>query len=115
MVQALGVALTGSGILVGTWAVRTMASRGASPDALRPPAALVTTGAFGFSRNPIYLSFVLLYVGVGLLLNSLWIVLLTPAVVVGLTLAIIVRDERFLEKRFGDEFDTYRAKVRRWV
>jgi len=115
MVQALGVALIGSGILVGTWAVRTMASRGASPDALRPPATLVTTGAFGFSRNPIYLGFVLFYAGVGLLLNSLWIVLLTPVVVVGLTLAIIVRDERLLEKRFGDEFDTYRAKVRRWV
>ena len=115
MAQVLGAAFIGSGILISIWAVRTMRSRGASPDALRPPATLLTTGAFGFSRNPIYLGFVLFYAGVGLLLNSLWIVLLTPAVVVALTLEIIVRDERLLEKRFGDEFDTYRAKVRRWV
>ena len=59
-----------------------------------------------------YLGFVLIYPGGGLLLNSPWIVLLAPAVVVGLTKAIIVRDERLLEKRFGDEYRTYRARVR---
>ena len=54
-------------------------------------------------------------IAAGLLLNSLWIVLLAAGVVAGLTQAIIVRDEHLLEKRFGDEYRTYRARVRRWL
>ena len=88
---------------------------GASPDALQPPAALVTRGPFRFSRNPMYLGFVLIYAGGGLLMNSLWIVLLAAGVVIAVTQAIIVRDEHLLEKRFGDEYRTYRARVRRWL
>ena len=87
---------------------------GASPGAW-PPAALVTWGPFRFSRNPMYVGFVLFYTGVGLLLNSLWIVLLAAVFVAGLTQVIIVRDERLLEKQFGDEYRTYQARVRRWL
>ncbi len=92
-----------------------MALGGASPGAFRPPAALVAWGPFRFSRNPMYLGFVLIYVGGGLLLNSIWIVLLAAVVVARLTQAIIVRDERLLEKRFRDEYRTNRARVRRWL
>lgn len=109
------MALIGLGILLGYWAVRSLESGGASPDAFLPPAALVTEGPFRFSRNPIYLGFVMIYAGLGALLNSLWIVLLTPVVVIGLTQAIIVPDERLLDSRFGDEFNTYRERVRRWL
>ena len=115
MAQVLGAALVGSGLVVNVWAVRTMVRGGTSPDALRPPAVLMTWGPFRFSRNPMYLGFVLIYAGGGLLLNSLWIVLLAGVVVAGVTQAIIVRDERLLEKRFGDEYRTYRARVRRWL
>lgn len=113
--QGVGMALIGLGILLGYWAVRSLESGGASPDAFLPPAALVTEGPFRFSRNPIYLGFVMIYAGLGALLNSLWIVLLTPVVVIGLTQAIIVPDERLLDSRFGDEFNTYRERVRRWL
>ena len=115
MVQVLGAALVGSGLVVTVWAVMTMVRGGASPDASRLSAALVTRGPFRFSRNPMYLGGVLIYAGGGLLLNSLWIVLLAAVVVAGITQAIIVRDERLLEKRFGDEYRTYHARVRRWL
>lgn len=113
--QVFGAALVGLAVAVIAWAVRTMERGGASPDAGLHPAALVTRGPFRFSRNPIYLGFLLIYSGGGLLLNSLWIVLLAPVVVAGLAQAIIVRDERLLEKRFGDEYRAYRARVRRWL
>lgn len=90
-----------------------MSKSGTTPGALSPPAALVTTGPFGFSRNPIYVSFVLIYTGVGLLINSLWIILSVP--VVGLTWGVIIRDERYLEGIFGDKYLNYRARVRRWL
>ncbi len=113
--QVFGAAIVGFGIVVIAWAVRTMERAGTSPDAALHPTALVTRGPFRFSRNPIYVGFLLIYAGGGLLLNSLWIVLLAAAVVAGLTQAIIVRDEHLLEKRIGDEYRTYRAKVRRWL
>jgi protein-S-isoprenylcysteine O-methyltransferase Ste14 len=56
-----------------------------------------------------------IYVGGGLRLNSRWIVLLAVVVAGGITRAIIVRDERLLEKRFGDEYRAYRSRVRRWL
>lgn len=111
----LGIALIGSAILIGLWAIRTMADGGASPDAIRPPSALITEGPFGFSRNPIYLGFVFIYAGTGMVIGSLWILLLTPLVVLGLTQAIIVHDERLLESRFGNDYRAYRARVRRWI
>ena len=115
MAQVLGMALVGYGLVIIVWAVTTMVRGGASPDASRPRAALVTWGPFRFSRNPMYLGSVLIYAGGGLLLNSLWIVLLATVVVAGITQAIIVRDEHLLEKRFGDEYRNYRAGVRRWL
>ncbi len=113
--RVFGAALVGFGIVVIAWAVRTMKRGGTSPDAALHPTALVTRGPFRFSRNPIYVGFLLIYAGGGLLLNSLWIVLLAAVVVAGLTQAIIVRDEHLLEKRFGDEYRSYRARVRRWL
>ena len=113
--QVFGAALFGFGVVVIAWAVRTMERGGTSPDAALHPTALVTRGPFRFSRNPIYLGFLLIYAGGGLLLNSLWIVLLVSGVIAGLTQAIIVRDEQLLEKRFGDEYRAYRARVRRWL
>ena len=113
--QVFGAALVGFGVVVIAWAVRTMKRGGTSPDAALHPTALVTRGPFRFSRNPIYLGFLLIYAGGGLLLNSLWIVLLVSGVIAGLTQAIIVRDEHLLEKRFGDEYRAYRARVRRWL
>ena len=113
--QVVGVALITLGYLLGHWALRAMAAGGASPDAFRAPQALITDGPFRFTRNPIYLGFVLIYLGMGMILNSAWVVLLTPVVVIALTLAIIVRDERLLENHFGDQYADYRARTRRWL
>ena len=113
--QVFGAALVGFGIAGIVWAVKTMERGGTSPDPALHPPALVTRGPLRFSRNPIYVGFLLIYAGVGLLLNSLWIVLLAAVVVAEVTQAIIVRDEHLLEKRFGDEYRAYRARVRRWL
>ncbi len=102
-------------IALSAWSVTEMRKVGASPDAYRPPSALVASGPFRLSQNPIYLSFVLIYAGVGLIVNSFWMLLLLPVVIFGLTRGIIIRDERFLEGIFGDEYRNYRARVRRWL
>jgi protein-S-isoprenylcysteine O-methyltransferase Ste14 len=76
---------------------------------------IVTTGIYGVSRNPIYLSFVLIGLGIAFAVNSLWIVLMQILVVVLIQKFVIAKEERYLESKFGDEYRSYKSKVRRWL
>ncbi|MCI0400838.1 MAG: isoprenylcysteine carboxylmethyltransferase family protein [Gammaproteobacteria bacterium] len=97
------------------WAVYTMVTGGASIPTSTPTDALVMRGPFRFSRNPIYLSMVLLQLGVGIWTNSLWFIVLAAASAVLLWWGVIAREERYLARKFGAEYTSYRAKVRRWL
>jgi protein-S-isoprenylcysteine O-methyltransferase Ste14 len=75
----------------------------------------VRTGPYRLSRNPIYVSFVLLVVGLSVWLDDLWLVVtLIPAVALIATV-VIPREERFLERNFRDQYSSYKAAVRRWL
>lgn len=88
---------------------------GTSPLPVRPSAALVVEGPYRFSRNPMYLGLTVGTAGVALLANNLWMLaLLAPAVVVA-DRAVIRPEERYLERRFGDAYRAYGARVRRWL
>jgi protein-S-isoprenylcysteine O-methyltransferase Ste14 len=76
---------------------------------------IVRSGPYRFSRNPIYLSFILLLLGLSIWLNNLWVlVTLLPAVGV-IAIVVIPREERFLDRKFHDEYSSYKAAVRRWL
>jgi protein-S-isoprenylcysteine O-methyltransferase Ste14 len=76
---------------------------------------IVRTGPYRFSRNPIYLAFILFVLGLSVWLNNLWLlVTLVPAF--GLMAAVVIpREERFLERNFNDQYSSYKAQVRRWL
>ena len=80
-----------------------------------PTSALVTEGPYHFSRNPIYLSFALMYLGFGLVLDSAYILVMLVVVVTLFDRLQIPREEVYLRGLFGAEFDAYAAKVRRWI
>jgi len=91
-------------------------SRAHTPvDPMKPTTALVTEGAFRYSRNPIYVALTLLYVGVALLINALWILLLVVPALVVLRYGVIAREEAYLTRKFGDAYRQYTAQVRRWL
>jgi protein-S-isoprenylcysteine O-methyltransferase Ste14 len=81
----------------------------------RPTTSLVTNGPFGWSRNPIYLSLILVYTGVSTFANALWPLILLPAAILGLQRGVIEREERYLDHKFGDAYREYSARVRRWL
>jgi protein-S-isoprenylcysteine O-methyltransferase Ste14 len=81
----------------------------------RPASALVTAGPYRLTRNPMYVSLVALYVGVTLLLNSWWPLVLLPLVVLVIDRAVIAREERYLTDAFPVDYPAYRARVRRWL
>ncbi|MBA2486960.1 MAG: isoprenylcysteine carboxylmethyltransferase family protein [Nitrospira sp.] len=84
-------------------------------DVRKPTSALVRTGAFQFSRNPIYVAMVMLYLGIASLINSLWICLLVVPAVTILQLGVIRREEGYLEQKFGEDYRRYKAQVHRWL
>ncbi len=77
--------------------------------------ALVTDGPFRWSRNPAYLAFVLWFVAAGLLMASVWPFLFLIPTLVAFHYVVIVKEEAYLAARFGEAYDAYRAKVRRWL
>jgi protein-S-isoprenylcysteine O-methyltransferase Ste14 len=91
-------------------------SRAHTPvDPMQPTTALVTEGPFRYSRNPIYVALTLLYVGVALLINALWILLLVVPAVLVLRYGVIAREEAYLTQKFGDAYRQYTTQVRRWL
>ena len=95
--------------------LRTFLASKTSLDHRRPTTALIRSGPFRYSRNPIYVSMTMLGLGAGALLNNFWIVLaMVPAVFV-IRYFVIAKEEALLEKKFGDEYLRYKASVRRWI
>jgi protein-S-isoprenylcysteine O-methyltransferase Ste14 len=76
---------------------------------------IVTTGIYGLSRNPIYLSFVITGIGIAVAVNSLWIMLMQIPVVLLIRKFVIAKEEHYLESKFGDEYRSYKLKVSRWM
>ncbi|MEN9498807.1 MAG: hypothetical protein RIS83_626 [Pseudomonadota bacterium] len=108
LVLFLGIALIG-------WALLALVQAGNDPRPDRPDAALVTTGPFRFSRNPIYLGFLVVVLGFALRWGDLagWLALL--ACHLALDRLVVAKEEAYLSKRFGAAYEGYRARVRRWV
>ena len=97
------------------YAVRTFRTAGTPVPGNRPTTTIVRTGPYRWSRNPIYLSFTLLHLGVAFWVNSLWLlVTLIPAVTL-MSSVVIPREERYLETRFPSDYVAYRASVRCWL
>ena len=80
----------------------------------KPANAFVTSGVFRRSRNPIYLSFVLFLLGLGVATANPWMFFLAPFLALYLRVGVISREETYLRRRFGEEYSAYRRKVRRW-
>jgi protein-S-isoprenylcysteine O-methyltransferase Ste14 len=79
-----------------------------------PTTALVTTGPYRYSRNPIYVALTTIYLALAIAYGSVWpLVLLVPLLVV-MRYGVIGREEHYLEAKFGDAYRAYRSSVRRW-
>lgn len=84
-------------------------------DVRKPAVALITDGPYRFSRNPIYISLTLLYLGIGVLLDNGWVLILAVPVVVAIDRWVVAREERHLEAKFGAQYLRYKSEVRRWL
>ena len=111
----LGPLITLGAVLLFLLSLQEFRAAGTSVRGSERSTTIVRTGPYRFSRNPIYLSFILLMLGLSIWLNDLWLLItLVPAV--GFIVTVVIpREERFLERNFHDQYSSYRASVRRWL
>ncbi len=100
---------------IGLPAVIAFRRAGTNPQPWKPATALVVTGPYRLSRNPMYVGFTLLYLGISLWVNTLWPLIFLPIVLLVMRRGVISREEAYLERRFGESYRAYRARVRRWL
>lgn len=91
-----------------------MQAAGTNVNPALPTTAIVTAGPFRLSRNPLYLALTLLYFGLTLAFNTWWgIVVLVPLLII-MHRGVVLREERYLEQKFGENYRQYRSKIRRY-
>lgn len=114
-VRAAGLFVICGGLLVGLGAIAQMRRAHTSPNPHKPANALVEAGVFQYTRNPLYLSLLIIYVGIAICANVLWLVLLCPFLIWSVQNWVVKPEEFYLERRFGDAYRQYKKRVNRWV
>lgn len=111
----LGIIFCAIAVTLMVWAVRALRRHETDVRPWKPTTAIVTDGPYALTRNPIYLGFALFVVGVGLWTDKLAVVLMAVPAVAATNSWIIAREESYLLRKFGDEYERYLAQVRRWM
>jgi len=113
--EPVGLVLLAAGLAFMLWALLTFLAARTAVIPNRPASRLVTAGPYRFSRNPMYTGLTVFYVGLTLIINSAWPLLLLPLVIMALLSMVIQREERYLNSAFGEEYAEYTRRVRRWL
>ena len=114
-VRIAGWAILLVGFALGFAALRELNRAGTSPIPHEPSTSVVTSGVYSFTRNPIYLGFVLIVIGLPLILSNPWGLILIPVMIPAFNELVIKHEEIYLEKKFAGIYTAYKARVRRWV
>ena len=115
VLPVLGVALLLMSAAFARWAFVSMRQVGTSANPRKASIALATGGPFRLSRNPIYLAMTGLYLGMAVVGNTWWPVLLLAPLLLVMHYGVVLREERYLEKQFGESYVAYKASSRRWL
>jgi protein-S-isoprenylcysteine O-methyltransferase Ste14 len=112
---ALGASLVVVALALVSYSVAQFRAAGTPVPARKPTAVIVRTGPYRFSRNPIYLAFSLLQLGIAIWVNSVWLLATLVGAVALIHSIVIRREEHYLERKFGAGYLDYKASVRRWL
>ena len=110
-----GIPLVLAGAALNASFIARFARAGTAVEPWKPTTAIVTEGPYRFTRNPAYLGMALLIAGIAFLADAPWALLAVPPVVAVIDRGVIAREERYLEREFGEEYLAYKRRVRRWL
>ncbi len=110
-----GLAIVGIALLLAVISLLQFVDAKTHVEPWKPATTIISKGLFRYSRNPIYLAFCIATIGIGLVLNSWWIVGSVLPLIVLLQRLVISREEAYLEHKFGESYLDYKRRVRRWL
>ena len=113
--RALGWPSVFAGLGIGLLGFRQMKRAQTNVQTRKPTTAIVSEGPYRYTRNLLYVGMTLIYGGFTARANALPAALLLPVVLSVMRRGVIEREERYLERKFGDEYLRYKARVRRWI
>ena len=113
--RILGAILVIGGLSLGMPAFRGMLKAKTSPNPHRPTRALVFEGTYRITRNPMYLSMLMIYAGISTFLQNPWFIPFLPILAWLFTTWVIIPEEQYLEQKFGQEYLDFKSRVRRWI
>jgi protein-S-isoprenylcysteine O-methyltransferase Ste14 len=111
----IGAPLVVVAIALFSHSVAKFRAAGTPVPARKPTTVIVRTGPYRFSRNPIYLAFSLLQLGIAIWVNSVWLLATLVGAVALIHCVVIRREEQYLERKFGAQYLDYKASVHRWL
>lgn len=111
----LGMLLVALGIALLLWALREFRAHHTAIEPWKPTTAIIARGPFAFSRNPVYVAFALITIGIGAWVDRGSVVLLAIAALIATDRFIVPREEAYLTRKFGEAYLGYRRRVRRWL
>jgi protein-S-isoprenylcysteine O-methyltransferase Ste14 len=113
--RGAGIVLALLGVALALWGVMVFRRARTTIMPFRASTAIVQSGPYRFTRNPMYVGMTLAYIGAALVLNTGWPLVLLPIVLLALVQLVISREEAFLAATFGREYLDYQQRVRRWL
>ena len=115
LIEILGTILLVIGLLLTFWGLLTFAQAKTAILPMRPASRVVDHGPYAFTRNPMYTGLALAYLGGAVAMNSVWTLVMFPFVIAMLLRFVITKEENYLSSAFGEDYDNYRRRVRRWL
>ena len=111
----LGAVVFVLALALAIWAIDTMTRAGTNVPTNRPTTAIVESGPYRFTRNPIYLGMFGGLIGLGIAFDNPWLLLMLALFALVIRYGVVAREEAYLERMFGDAYRGYRRRVRRWL
>jgi protein-S-isoprenylcysteine O-methyltransferase Ste14 len=110
----IGWGVFGLGFALLVWAAATIRMAGSNVPTNQPTTAIVEEGPYRFSRNPIYVAMFVALIGLAIALNTLWLLVMLVPFALVIRYGVVAREEKYLDRKFGDSYRSYRSRVRRW-
>jgi protein-S-isoprenylcysteine O-methyltransferase Ste14 len=111
----VGGAVFAMAFALAAWAIATLTRAGSNAPASMPTTTIVDAGPYRFTRNPIYLGMIVGLIGLAIAFDSLWLLVALVPFALVIRYGVVAREEAYLERKFGDAYRRYRARVRRWL
>jgi protein-S-isoprenylcysteine O-methyltransferase Ste14 len=102
-------------LVLAIWAIDTMTRAGTNVPTNRPTTAIVEGGPYRFTRNPIYMGMFGGLIGLGIAFDNPWLLAMLVPFALVIRYGVVVREEAYLERTFGEAYRGYRRRVRRWL